>query len=81
MIAGEAVGILQVLFMLALIFFALWKGGWIRVILSTCIIVWGAFAIPYDVKIAAPLLAVGTVLFAQTIFVMIRQSREAATQE
>lgn len=81
MIAGEGVGILQVLFMLALIFFALWKSGWIRIILSVCIIVWGAFAIPYDVKIAAPLLAVGTVLFSQTIFVLVQQAREADTTE
>ncbi|MCK4714240.1 MAG: hypothetical protein KAT35_01590 [Candidatus Aenigmarchaeota archaeon] len=81
MIAGEALGILDVMFMLALIGFSLWKGGWIRIILSICIIVWGAFALSYDVKIAAPLLAVGAVLFAQTIFVQIQQAREAATTE
>lgn len=56
-------GLPQVLVILTLIAFALWKRGWLRSILSICLIVWGAFAFQHDVKIAAPLLAIGTVLF------------------
>ena len=75
MITGE-IGIAEVILVLGLMGFALWKTSWIRILLSVCIIIWGAFFIPYDIKIAAPLIAVATVLFIQAILKQIRQARE-----
>ena len=66
-ILENPLGIAQLLFALGLFGFALWKKGWIRTILSLCVIMWGTFAMPYDVKIAAPLIAVGTILFVSSI--------------
>ena len=77
MITGE-IGIAEVILVLGLMGFALWKTSWIRILLSVCIIIWGAFFIPYDIKIAAPLIAVATVLFIQAILKQIRQAREQA---
>jgi len=57
------IGLPQIIFVLVLMGFALWKTSWIRVLLSLCLITWGAFAMPYDIKIAAPLVAVGLMLF------------------
>jgi len=57
--------------------FAFWKKGWLRIILSICIIIWGVFFMSYDIKIAAPLIAVGSVLFIQAILKQIQQAREA----
>jgi uncharacterized membrane protein HdeD (DUF308 family) len=74
-------GLPQMIIILALMGFSLWKQGWLRVILSLCLIVWGAFAMSYDIKIAAPLLAIGTVLFIMGIMKLIsnyRESREEA---
>lgn len=76
MLIGSSLGILDIIFALALLGFALWKKGWIRVILSLCIIIWGTFAMQYDIKVAAPLLAVGSVLFIQAILVQIQHARE-----
>lgn len=72
-------GIPQMVVILALMGFALWKQGWLRVILSLCLIIWGAFAIQYDIKIAAPLLAIGTVLFIRATLNLIAKYR--ATRE
>ncbi len=77
MLIGAGLGILDILFTLALMGFAIWKRGWIRIILSICIIIWGVFAMPYDIKVAAPLLAVGTVLFVIGITNIISRYREA----
>ena len=63
MIFGNPVGLPQVIFVLSLLGFALWKTHWIRVLLSICLITWGTFAMPYDIKIAAPLVTIGAVLF------------------
>jgi len=76
MFEGSATGILNTLFVLALLFFALWKTGWIRIVLSICIIIWGAFAMDSDIKVAAPLLGVGTMLFIMEVMNQIKQSRE-----
>ena len=73
-------GIPQMIIILALLGFALWKQGWLRVILSLCLIIWGAFALPYDIKIAAPLLAIGSVLFFMGILNEIQKSR-SSTEE
>jgi hypothetical protein len=57
------VGWPEILFVLGLTGFAFWKRSWLRLLLSICIIIWGVFAVPYDLKIGAPLIAIGTVLF------------------
>jgi hypothetical protein len=71
-------GIGDMILVIALLFFALWKKGWIRIILSICIIIWGVFFMSYDIKIAAPLIAVGSVLFIQAILKQIQQARAQA---
>lgn len=81
MVFGNPVGLPQVIFVLGLLGFALWKTHWIRVLLSICLIIWGVFAMPYDIKIAAPLVAIGTMLLVMGTMNMIsqyRQSREEA---
>jgi len=65
--AWNPLGIPQVLIIITLLFFALWKQGWIRVILSIGLIIWGAFAMPYDVKIAVPLVSIGAMLFFMSV--------------
>jgi hypothetical protein len=76
MLIGARLGILDIIFMLALVSFACWKGGWIRVLLSVCIVIWGAYAIPYDIKVAAPMLGVGTVLFFMEIMKVWKSRQE-----
>ena len=71
-----ALGIPQMILILAMLGFALAKQGWIRVILSLCLIVWGAFAIPIDVKIGAPLVSIAAVLFFMGTFKLIQNARE-----
>jgi hypothetical protein len=56
--------------------FALWKKGWLRVVLTLCIITWGVFAVSYDIKIAAPLIILGAVLFVMAILNLIRGGEE-----
>ena len=74
---GNPIGVPAIIFAVGLCGFALWKKDWIRVLLSICIIIWGVFAMPYDIKVAAPLLTVGTVLFVIGITNMIQRYREA----
>ena len=81
MIIGTGMGIPNILFMLALVGFACWKKGWIRVILAACIIIWGTFALQYDVKVAAPLLSIGSVLFFMAIMNLITKYRATREQE
>lgn len=71
------IGLPEVILVVALLGFALWKKGWPRIILSICIIIWGTFAMSYDIKIAAPLIAIGSVLFIQATLKQIQQAREA----
>jgi len=73
MIFGGISGIIMVM---ALLGFALWKKGWIRILLSICIIIWGVFYMSYDIKIAAPLITMGAVLSIQAILVQIQHARE-----
>jgi hypothetical protein len=70
-------GIPQMIVIVALLGLALWQQGWLRAILSLCLVIWGTFAISYDIKIAAPLLAIGTTLFFMGILNEIRKSRES----
>jgi len=69
-------GIREIVFMLAIMGFALWKNGWIRAILSVCLVIWGVFSLEYDIKVAGPLLGIGSILFFDAIVRMIKQSRE-----
>ena len=78
MITWNPVGLPQIIFVLALCGFALWKTGWVRILLSICIVIWGAFSMSYDIKIAAPLITLGTVLFIMTI---LRQWHEHGQEE
>ena len=75
MVFGNPVGLPQVIFVLGLMGFALWKTHWIRVLLSICLIMWGAFAMPYDIKIAAPLVTMGALLSIIGILNLIEQYR------
>ena len=65
---GNLLGVPQMLFVVALCGFALWKRGWLRAVLAVCIITWGAFAVAYDVRVAAPLLALGIILVALGLY-------------
>ena len=69
-------GIPQMIVILALLAFALWRQGWIRAILSLCLIIWGAFAVSYDIKIAAPLIGMATVLFFMATLKLIQGYRD-----
>jgi len=71
-----SLGIPQMVVIIALLGFALWKQGWFRVILSICLVAWGIFAMSYDIKIAAPLIGIGSILFVAGTFRLIQQSRE-----
>jgi hypothetical protein len=71
--AGHPIGLANIIFVLGLLGFSLWKKQWIRVLFSICILMWGAFAIQYDVKIAAPLIAAAAILLISGIFELMRQ--------
>jgi hypothetical protein len=73
---GDPIGVPSLVFAIGLCGFALWKKDWIRVLLAVCVIMWGIFAMTYDVKIAAPLVGVGTVLFFMGIVHEIQARRE-----
>jgi len=70
---GNPIGLPTIMFVVGLCGFALWRKDWIRVLLAVSIIMWGAFAMPYDIKVGATLLAVGIVLFFVGILYVIRQ--------
>jgi len=76
MIAWTPLGIPQMIVILALLGFALWKQGWLRVVTSLCLVIWGAFALQYDIKVAAPLVGIGAVLFIMGTMNLITQYRE-----
>jgi len=71
------IGLPEIILVVALLGFALWRKGWSRIILSICIIIWGTFALSYDIKVAAPLIAVGVVLFIEATLRQIQHAREA----
>ena len=72
-LAGSMTSLVQISVIIALLFFALWQQGWLRVVLSLSLIIWGAFMTPYDIKIAAPLVGIGTLLFFTSIFNLLRK--------
>jgi hypothetical protein len=75
MIEPSPLGIPQMVFILAVLGCALWKEGWLRLIFSICLVIWGIFAIPYDIKIGIPLLALAVMLLVSSILSRIRESR------
>jgi len=77
---GNPIGISAIVFAVGLCGFALWKKGWIRIVLSLCIIIWGVFAMPYDIKVAAPFISIGAILFIMSISQIITVSREASAE-
>jgi hypothetical protein len=70
-------GIVNIMFTIGLMVFALWKKGWIRIILALSLTIWGAFMIGYDPKIGAPFIAVGAFLIASGIIQLSAGSGEA----
>lgn len=69
-------GIINMMFAVTLMGFAFWKRGWLRVLMSASLIVWGTFITAYDMKIAAPFIGVGVLLFLMAIFQLITAARE-----
>ena len=73
-------GIVNMMFATALMGFGFWKKSWLRVVLSLALIIWGVFVISYDVKVAAPFIGIGFILFIMGIFQVITVSREARAE-
>jgi len=73
-------GIMNMMFAVALMGFGFWKKSWIRVVLSLALIIWGVFAMPYDIKVAAPFIGIGFILFIMGISQIITVSREARAE-
>lgn len=80
-LTGDGFGIVEMMIVIAFLVIAIWKKSWIRIMMSLCVVIWGAFAVQYDVKVAGPLLAVGAILFFMGIFRMIEQRRAEAAEE
>lgn len=70
-------GIVNMMFAVAIMGFGFWKRSWIRVMLAVGLIIWGVFAMPYDIKVAAPFIGIGFILFILGIFQTITAYREA----
>jgi len=73
-------GIVNMMFAVALMGFSFWKRGWLRVLMAVSLIIWGAFMTAYDMKIAAPFIGVGTILFLMAIFRLIANYKEDREQ-
>jgi hypothetical protein len=73
---ANVLGLPQILFVVGLCGFAFWKKSWIRVVLSLSLIIWGVFAMPYDIKVAAPFIGLGAILFILGIIQIIASHRE-----
>jgi len=69
------IGIPEVIIVSALLGLASWKRSWIRVITSIGLIIWGVYFTSYDIKWAAPVIAIGTVLFIMGILNIISAHR------
>jgi len=69
------IGIVNMMFVVGLMGFAFWRKGWLRVLFGISLIIWGAATMPYDMKIAAPFIGVGTMLFLMAIFALIANYR------
>jgi len=76
--ATTAALIINIVVALVLLILAWKTKGWLRILLSICAVIWGIFYMGTDIKIAAPLLAAGFVLFIQGIIAQIQSAREQA---
>lgn len=56
-------GLPQILLIIAILFFALWKTAYVRLLLSICLMIWGVYATPYDEKVGIPVTIIGAALF------------------
>lgn len=74
--AGNPLGIPALMFVIGLCVLALWRRDWIRPLLAVCIVIWGAFAFEYDVKIAGPLIGLGVLLFVKGLYDIMKAQRE-----
>jgi hypothetical protein len=74
-------GIANMFFVAILIGVGVWRKGWIRAITGLGVIIWGIFALKYDIKVAAPLLAIGMVLFFTALTGLISQYRQDREEE
>lgn len=79
-LTGDGFGLLEMILVIAFLAIAIWKKSWVRVICSLTVIIWGAFAMQYDIKVAAPLVGIGTILFIMDVMRMIQQSRAQAEE-
>lgn len=68
-------GIPETILSIAFLAGALYKKSWLRVILSLGLIILGAFAVSYDIRIGASLVSVGALLFIMGILNLIKQYR------
>ena len=75
MLFDAGLNLVQLVLVLAICGFALWQRGWIRILLSVCILIWAVWTLQYDVKIAGTLIALGTLLFFQATMAKIANSR------
>ena len=76
-LTGDGFGLLEMIFLIAIIVIACWKKSWIRILLSLVIITWGTFAMEFDIKVASGILAIGTILFFIGILNKIKSARVA----
>lgn len=68
-------GIVNMMFAVSLMGFGFWKKGWLRVMFSASLVIWGAATMPHDMKIAAPFIAVGIMLLFMAIFHLMSEYR------
>lgn len=68
----DGFGLPQMMLIVAMMGFALWKQGWLRAITSVGLVIWGAYTMQYDIKVAAPLIGIGTLLFFDAILRLLR---------
>lgn len=76
-LTGDGFGFVEMFLVVAILAISIWKKSWIRVVCSLAVIIWGTFAMQYDIKVAAPLVGIGTILFIMGIMRMVEQARAA----
>ena len=69
-------GIVNMMFAVSLMGFAVWKTGGLRILMAVSLSVWGVFMAGYDMKIAAPFIGVGVLLFIMALFQLVTAARE-----
>jgi hypothetical protein len=77
---GDPLGLPAIIFIAGIAGFALWKKGWLRILLSICLIIFGVATIAYDIKVAAPLIGLGVILFVMATMRQISIARQGGEQ-